>query len=290
MKTVKILGGLGNQMFQYALFVALCEKFPEEKINIDTSYFSTYHVHNGLELERVFNITLPKASFTDLLKVTYPVRWFKLSRAIRKFLPNRKTECTEAKDYTFNDSVFTPGSKYYDGYWQNYKYFESVIDIVRNKFKFTLPLNLKTKKLLNELQAIENTVSIHVRRGDYLKAVNYAGLCDIKYYENTISFLLKKITPTKFYIFSDDIDWCKAEIAPILGNYRYEFVDWNTGKDSPLDMLLMSNCHHNILANSSFSWWSAFLNTHKDKIVCAPEKWTNTKVNCKFQMPDWVLF
>lgn len=290
MKIIKILGGLGNQMFQYALFIALSERYPNERVVTDTSYFSTYHVHNGLELERVFNLKLPQASFWELLKLTYPVKWFKLSRAIRKFGPKRQTECIEAKDYTFNNDVFTSESRYYDGYWQNYKYFEQYIDVIRDKFKFALPINAKTQTLLRELNSKENIVSIHIRRGDYLKAPNYAGLCGIEYYERAISFIKSKINPSKFLIFSDDISWCKKNIPNLLGDIPYEFVDWNKGEDSPLDMLLMSNCNHNIIANSSFSWWSACLNSHANKIICAPKKWTNTKVNCKFQMPDWVLF
>lgn len=290
MKIVKILGGLGNQMFQYALFIALKEHFPNEKVLTDTSYFKTYHVHNGLELERVFGIILPQASFGELVRLTYPVKWFKLSRAIRKFLPKRKTECIEAKDYTFNSEVFTTESRYYDGYWQNFEYFKQYIPIIREQFKFKLPLNLKTKFLLDRLSQNKNTVSLHVRRGDYLKAVNYAGLCGIDYYSKAIEYMKGRIESAVFYIFSDDIPWCMENISPLLADSKYEFVDWNKGNDSPLDMLLMSNCHHNILANSSFSWWSACLNSHSDKIVCAPEKWTNTKVNCKFQMPDWILF
>lgn len=290
MKIVKILGGLGNQMFQYALFIALKEHFPNEKVLTDTSYFKTYHVHNGLELERVFGITLPQASFGELVRLTYPVKWFKLSRAIRKFLPKRKTECIEAKDYTFNPEVFTTASLYYDGYWQNFEYFKQYIPIIREQFKFDLPLNSKTRFLLDSLIHNRNTVSLHVRRGDYLKAVNYAGLCGIDYYSKAIEYMKGKIDSAVFYIFSDDIPWCIKNISPLLGDSKYEFVDWNKGNDSPLDMLLMSNCHHNILANSSFSWWSACLNSHSNKIVCAPEKWTNTKVNCKFQMPDWILF
>lgn len=290
MKIVKILGGLGNQMFQYALFVALQEQFPNEKILTDTSYFKTYHVHNGLELERVFGLSLPQATFRELICLTYPVKWFKLSRAIRKYLPKRNTECTEAKDYSFNKEVFAPRSLYYDGYWQNYEYFKSCMSVLKEKFTFNLPINAQSRQLLDRLNLDNNNISVHIRRGDYLKAPNYSGLCGIEYYTKTIKYIKDKIKSPVFYIFSDDINWCKENIAPILGTSSYQFVDWNKGSDSPLDMLLMSKCHHNIIANSSFSWWSACLNTHSDKIVCAPEKWTNTKVNCKFQMPDWILF
>jgi len=257
---------------------------------VDYSYFKTYNVHNGLELKRVFNLELPQASFFELLKVTRPVYSFKFSRAIRKMFPARKTECLEASDYTYNDSVFEHGNKYYDGYWQNYRYFIEYKDDILKAFTFSMPINNQSEALIDELKGKYNTVSLHVRRGDYLKAKNYAGLCNLEYYKKAITYIIENTQNPSFYIFSDDIEWCKENISPLLGSNDYKFVDFNRGKDSPLDMLLMSSCQHNIIANSSFSWWAAFLNKHEDKIVCAPEKWTNTKVNCKFQMPEWILF
>ena len=291
MKIVKILGGLGNQMFQYALYLALKESFPDEKILVDCSYFRTYHVHTGLELQRVFNLDLPQAQFIDLLKVTRPVYSFKFSRVIRKLLPPRETECIEAKDYTYNQKVFTAGDRYYDGYWQNFLYFERYGELIRKSFCFQMPLNEKSIAMLDELEKVQqDSVSIHVRRGDYLKAKNYLGLCGLEYYKNAIRYINAHARNPIYYLFSDDMDWCEENIAPLLGKNRLTYVDWNRGKDSPLDMLLMSNCKHNIIANSSFSWWAAYLNRNSKAIVCAPHKWTNTKVNCQFQLPDWILF
>lgn len=289
MKIVKILGGLGNQMFQYALFVALQHKFPNERLLVDCSYFKTYHVHTGLELNRVFGLELPQASFMQLLKVTWPVRSFILSRTIRKLMPPRRTECLEAKDYTFNKQVFDEGDRYYDGYWQNYNYFDDCRDELLALFQFKFQLNAQSSAIFPELAA-SNSVSLHVRRGDYLKAKNYVGLCGVDYYQSAIEYMNNQISNAHYYIFSDDIKWCRQEIAPMLSGHAITYVDWNKGSDSPLDMMLMSRCSHNIIANSSFSWWAAYLNKNPQKIVCAPEKWTNTKVNCRFQLPDWILF
>ena len=196
----------------------------------------------------------------------------------------------EASDYTYNKLVFSEGNKYYDGYWQNYKYFIEYKNEILEAFRFKMPINEQSKLLAEELKNKSNTISLHVRRGDYLKAKNYAGLCGLEYYKKAIAHILANTQSPSFYIFSDDIEWCKENISPLLGNNEYKYIDFNRGCDSPLDMMLMSLCHHNIIANSSFSWWGAFLNKHNDKIVCAPEKWTNTKVNCKFQMPEWILF
>lgn len=290
MKIVRINGGLGNQMFQYALFLALKQRFPDEEILVDTSLMKTYKVHNGLELDRVFGVPLPQASFRQLLRLTRPMFHTKLAKLVDKLLPKRKTEVIEAKDYTFNEEVFSNKSQYYRGYWQNFRYFIEARDSIVAHFKFVLPQNDKTNALLEELKSQRSSVSLHVRRGDYLKAAIYAGLCNIDYYKSAIAKIRDKVKSPSFYLFSDDIEWTVANIVPLLGNSPYKIVDWNRGKESALDMLLMSSCHHNIIANSSFSWWGAFLNPHSDSVVCAPVKWTNTKVNCTFQLPDWNLF
>lgn len=290
MKIIKIIGGLGNQMFQYALFLALKEKYPEEIIKLDCSYFKTYHVHTGLELHRVFGVELPQASFIELLRVTWPVYSFKLSRMIRKVFPPRSTECLEAKDYTYNEQVFSEGDKYYDGYWQNFLYFDSYRDVIKSAFDFQIPLNVKSASLYQSLQESNSSISIHVRRGDYLKANIYIGLCGLKYYEAAIGYMKKHVTNPVFYVFSDDMDWCRRYLSPLTGEDSICYVDWNKDKDAPLDLLLMSKCKYNIIANSSFSWWAAYLNDNIDKIVCAPQKWINMKMNCRVQMSDWILF
>ena len=291
MKIVNIIGGLGNQMFQYALLVALQNKF-QETVYADTTMFETYKVHNGLEIERIFGVPLLHAPKAELRHLTRFTKHFKLRRAYRKFLPPKKTECLEAKDYTFNDSVLTDNSdRYYDGYWQNWRYFSEYSDIIRSLYQFRPQLGGKNLHLIETLRQPTQTVSIHVRRGDYLKAKIYAGLCGLDYYTQAISYIRERLNgDLHFLIFSDDQPWCKEHIAPLLGSDRQTYVDWNRGQESYIDMQLMSECHHNIIANSSFSWWAAWLNTHEGRIVVAPRKWTNTKVNCQFQMPTWVLF
>ena len=291
MKIVNIIGGLGNQMFQYALVVALHNKF-QERVYVDTTMFDTYKVHNGLELTRIFDVTLFPASKSDLRRLTRFTKHFKLRRAYRKFLPPKKTECLEAKDYTYNESVLTDDSdRYYDGYWQNWQYFERYADQIRAIYRFKLPLSGQNQILLAKLQNSTNSVSIHIRRGDYLKAKNYAGLCGLEYYVNAITYIRTRLNgKIHFLVFSDDMDWCQQYISPLLKNDQQTYVDWNRGANSYIDMQLMSECCHNIIANSSFSWWAAWLNAHDDKIVVAPQKWTNTKINCRFQMPEWILF
>ena len=291
MKIVRIIGGLGNQMFQYALYMALKHRFPQEKVLVDTSCFRGYGVHNGLELETVFGLSLPRAGFRDLIKVTRPAYCYQLSAAMRKFLPSRNTECFELPDYTYNDKVFSSGDRYYWGYWQNHEYFKDVDDLLKSHFIFRKNVNEPTRSMLGLIDENKRRcVALHVRRGDYLKAPYYAGLCGIDYYRSAISFISEHVEDPLYIVFYDDMEWCRKEILPLVKGREVRCADFNKGLDSPLDMLLMSRCGHNIIANSSFSWWSAFLNQNTEKIVCAPRKWTNTKINCRFQLPEWNLF
>jgi len=289
MKIVNIIGGLGNQMFQYALVVALEQKF-EEPVYVDTSLFDTYHVHNGLEIERIFGIRLKRAPESELRRLTHYTDNFKLRRLYRKLLPPKKSECLEAKDYTFNNSVLTLDTdRYYDGYWQNHQYFSTVAEELKHTFKFILPVDARNATLLHSIRSSSCAISLHVRRGDYLKSSKYTGLCGLDYYARAIDEIKRKFNDATFFIFSDDIQWCRNNLQPQLGSSEQVYVDWNSGTESYMDMRLMSECHHNIIANSSFSWWAAWLNPHSDRIVIAPEKWTNTKIKFKIQMPDWIL-
>jgi hypothetical protein len=164
-----------------------------------------------------------------------------------------------------------------DGYWQTEKYFKEYGDIIRNDF--TLPELESTDDNLPILQKIrkEESVSVHVRRGDYVKyGTNnmFFGICDVEYYKNAIQYLIEKKSNLKFYFFSEDPVWIKENL--LNNNIDGTVITGNYGKDSWKDMLLMSHCRHNILANSSFSWWSAWLNNSFDKIIITPKKWFKT--------------
>lgn len=289
MKIVRIIGGLGNQMFQYALFLALKHRFPKEDVLVDCTLMNSYNKHNGLELERVFGVELPQASFQQLLKVTWPCYNYNLSRLIKRFLPKRKSELLDIANDKLIDEIFVPEDKYYNGYWLDYRYTQEYSSLINEKFTFILKQNVKTSNLVHVLLNDNNSVSVHVRRGDYLQSPTYSGLCDIKYYSDAIKHIKSIIQNPSFYIFSDDINWCQDNLSELVGSNAV-YVNWNTGKDSPLDMMLMSMCRHNILANSTFSIWAANLNKNTDKIICAPAKWTNNESCCKIQHPNWLLF
>ena len=291
MKIVKIIGGLGNQMFQYAFYLAIKNKFPNEAVFVDCSYFDIYNLHNGFELESVFNITLPKASAIQLKKVTLHINNYLFYRISRRLLSSRKTECIESRNQAFDETVLIQsGDRYYDGYWQNYLYFKDIYDSVSTAFLFKNQLDKKNLTLLNKINNGVNSVSIHVRRGDYLKHRLYKDLCGLEYYKKAIDYIINSIDSPVFFIFSNDIKWAKDNLQPFFNSNSAIFVTGNEGVDSYKDMQLMSLCKHNIIANSSFSWWSAYLNINPDKIVIAPKIWINKDLEFTIQMPEWILF
>ncbi len=288
MKIVNIIGGIGNQMFQYAFALALKQKYPDEEVKLDTSHFNGYSLHNGFEIERNFGLQLPIADGKELRKLTYYSPNYKVSRIIRKLLGYRKTEYKEPRLFTFwKEALDRVGNCYYEGSWQNEKYFKECSDEIRKAFTFKQQLGDKNEELLNAINATES-VSIHVRRGDYLSDPTYQGICDLPYYKNAIQYIKEHIKAPHFYIFSNDAKWCEEFIAPLCEDYT--IIDWNGGIKSWADMQLMSLCNHNIVAHSSFSWWAAWLNNHDNKIVVSPKGWFNrADVTDSPQLEDWIL-
>ena len=285
MKIVNIIGGLGNQMFQYALVIALRERFQEE-IYVDTSAFTSYTLHNGLELERVFGIKLKHALLPDIKKLTFHSRHYKLKRLMQIIFPRKRTTCYEFPLAKFDkNKLYEACDMYYEGYWQHYSYFDEYKEIIRNEYKFQGSLS-ETAELIKNCIINNNSVSMHIRRGDYLKEKDYIGICDVEYYRSAIEYINRHSPNAHYFIFSNDMEWCKEFITPLLS--RYTCVDCHTKDDSYKDMWLMSLCKKMILANSSFSWWGAYLNTSADVII-APKVWTNNPNTYPRQLPNWIL-
>jgi hypothetical protein len=160
---------------------------------------------------------------------------------------------------------------YLSGYWQSEKYFRNIKEhLVEELSLFNLP-SVENEKYLIEIFNT-NSVSIHIRRGDYINdtsAINTHGFCGLDYYVNSISFIESKLSNPTYFVFSDDIDWARHNIKTKKNIF---FIDTNFDKPEE-DLRLMLNCKHNIIANSSFSWWAAWLNQNKEKIVITPKKW-----------------
>lgn len=290
MRIVQIIGGLGNQMWQYAMLVALRNHFPDEEIFYNASFFNGYKLHNGFELERVFNITAKQASMKNIRKVYHHFISHNLFlRIYTHYFPALKTEVREIESEPFRKEIFEQiGDFYYNGYWADHRYFDDFRDDLLAEFSLKKPIDNKNGKFLKEFENAY-VCSLHIRRGDFLKYSEYCGICDLDYYQRAINIIKNKTEkPIRFLVFSNDLDWCRENLLNSFGNNEVVYVDWNKGNESYKDMILMSRCNANIIANSSFSWWAAYLNKVPDRIIISPTKFKNKDVGFKIPLDDWI--
>ncbi|WP_418361116.1 alpha-1,2-fucosyltransferase [Sphingobacterium detergens] len=268
MKIVKFLGGLGNQLFQYAFFLALEQKF--KNVKADLVDFEDYKLHNGFELETIFNIKLPEiSSFERNIYTRYNGSW--LWRKLRRVYNTKNAYLEESPQFTYSAKIFEDNkSHYYWGYWQHINYINQVAPMLRQHLKFP-PLEDAENLHLQHLIKQQNAVSVHVRRGDYLQEPLFKDICTEEYYQRSIQYMLETQESPLFIVFSNDISWCKAQ----FNDLNAIFVEHNTESNSFKDMQLMSQCKHHIIANSSFSWWGAWLNENPEKIIISPKRWIN---------------
>lgn len=290
MRIVQIIGGLGNQMWQYAMLVSLRKHFPDEEVYYNASFFNGYPLHNGFELDRIFKITAKQASNKDIRKVYhfFHNHYFFL-RLYRHCFPKLKTEIKEIESEPYQEVLLKQkGNFYYDGYWADHRYYDDCRAELMREFALKEVLDEKNDKFLEEINS-KCTCSLHVRRGDYLNDPDYCGICDVDYYKRAVDLILSKNEKlVTFLVFSNDLKWCKENLAKDFGDNEVVYVDWNKGKDSFKDMYLMSRCNANIIANSSFSWWAAYLNDTANKIVISPEKYKNVEMGFKVALDDWI--
>ena len=267
MDLVTLSGGLGNQMFQFAFYLALKKR--NKKVFLYKNKLAAGE-HNGYELQNLFHI---EDNCVNGLWLTHLLAVPLLGKILKHILFPCKIRERILYDYEAYAPFFMKSNVHWVGYWQSERYFQIVLDEVRQIFAFDESLLNKPSK--NVLQQIRNqvAVSVHIRRGDYFLPCNintYGGICTIEYYEEAFRYIKAKHPEAVFYVFSDDLEWVRENIP---SSAFLTFIDWNRDKDSWQDMFLMSQCHHNILANSSFSWWGAWLNNHEDKIVIVPQQW-----------------
>ena len=267
---VKIKGGLGNQMFQYAFIKALsllnsCDglidlSFYEKEINELDKKISkhTFQLDN-------FNISLNKINKRPFL-ILIP-----FLNTIYEFKP--------ATVFDINLIKKRRSNKYYIGYFQNESYFKEFRSEILKEFTLKTKLNEHNTEMLQQIKQT-NSVSVHVRRGDYLNLENIFSSCSLDYYQKSIEYIVSKIKNPHFYLFSNDIEWVTKNLRI---DYPFTIVDINDADTGYYDLELMKNCKHNIIANSSFSWWGAWLNENPNKIVVTPKEWY---VNKKYGTSD----
>ncbi len=263
---IRLRSGLGNQMFQYAFFKQMQQWHGEEKVKLDSTTFH-WRDHGGLEIDSVFGIDLKKDSIPASVALKYADVGHKFHhRILRRIRGTRHHSYAFWKNLKFEDYKELDNI-YIEGYWNNEKYFEGVKDQIRELYKFNSDLNDSDKSNLQKISSSQS-VSVHVRRGDYRKYPETFPMCTQDYYKKAINILSKEFIRLKCFVFSDDIPWCKEELSFLP---QVEFIENQNKKQAYKDMMLMSRCKHNIIANSTFSWWAAWLNNNPEKIVIYPK-------------------
>lgn len=262
---VNLTGGLGNQMFQYAFGRTIAVRHNTIlKLHFTNALFNT---KRSYELD-VFNINATIATQEDLRKfgvvqnqVMNRVLYLLDERYGIQFNPHI---ITQRYPYGFDSKYFAiKDNSYIQGYWANERYFNEIKNIIRKEFTPKTKLDVRNQKILKHIQNTQS-VSVHVRRGDYItnkKNAEVFGFLGLDYYITAINKIKKAVSHPIFFVFSDDIFWCKENLSPLAEDIYY--IDHNKGKEAYKDMVLMSTCKHNIIANSTFSWWGRWLNLHK---------------------------
>lgn len=267
MKIISFSSGLGNQIFQYYFYLYLKSKYPNDTIwgYYDNQWLKS---HDGLIIDKVFNINLPKSNkfiwiYGTILRIIY--KYFKIAVCKDNYQDIERTM--------------------YIGFWQDLKYLSN------NNLSFKIDKESLTENNLRIIKLIEstNSIAIHIRRGDYQLPQYrniFGNVCTIDYYQNALNIINNQISQPTYFVFSDDISWVKENIPCLQEAY---FIDFNTGKQSFMDMYLMSLCKHNIIANSTFSFFGAYFNKNLDKTVIYPSKWIRMNGRKPNIFPDsWI--
>jgi len=284
---MRFMGGLGNQMFQYAAAYA-CAARLGVSLGADVGAYTKSDIHQGFELKRIFNLPLRVVDGSEASGFTSVSQYEKVKFAFThglfsKFKPRRLV--VEPYFNYWPGIVDVDDGSYMQGYWQSEKYFEDVECSLRKLFTFKLDPGHENSNISGDILK-ENSVSLHVRRGDYWSDPESmpTHAVDLKnYYQAAISHVCKHVSEPFFYVFSDDCDWAARNVDLPKSS---KLIDHNTGKDSCFDMWLMSLCKHHIISNSTFGWWGAWLNDSVDKIVVCPRQWFTVEAMKKLDARD----
>lgn len=276
MVVVKLQGGLGNQMFQYAFGLSISHKL-SCPLYFDLSFFKNSH-HGLTPREYALDAFTCKVNIAEDKLIDSFFNPDLYQRINNKLGISKKTIYHE-HGLKFNNRVLAiKPPAYLEGFWQSAQYFNDIKDTITTAFTFKYSLNPQSQKIAEQLAQQADSVSVHIRRGDYVsvKTTNELhGLCSVKYYQNAMALAKKQVLNPKFYFFSDDPEWVEQHLLQDMGDST--LIRHNTLADSWQDMALMSKCKHHIIANSSFSWWGAWLGHATGKIVIAPANWFSSQ-------------
>lgn len=285
---VRLEGGLGNSMFQYALGRSISIKNRTDlKFDIESYktnpladcsfWLESFTIDISTHLATSAEITRFKKFETRLGK-----KW-----VLRNWLYADKTKYVKEKYYHFDPQILKlqGGDLYLHGWWQSEKYFSDIRHILLRDFTLRSPLSDQNEQVAEKIRST-NSIGIHIRRQDYVanpKTRNFHGELSKEYYDEALAFVTAKVENPMLFVFSDDIPWAREHMR-----FPHDtiYVGWNTGGTGAEDLFLLSLCKHAITGNSSFSWWGAWLNQNPKKIVVAPEKWiASSKQNTKDVVP-----
>lgn len=290
MVIVRAMGGLGNQLQQYALYRKL--EHMGKDVRLDTSWFFCEQqegmvTKRDLELSYFDQLPYRKATKEEIRAVLGRL-WEEPENPGAKI--RRKLRLSSAPFFVesgmYHEEIFAMEHKYLVGYWACDRYYADMLDILRQEISFPQSTDADLQKKNERTLALMKktlSVSVHIRRGDYLEENNaalFGGICTEAYYDRAMAYMRERLPGVRFFLFSDDIPYVREHYR----GEEYQVIDWNQGKNSFYDMMLMSGCRHNICANSTFSIWGARLNPDPDKIMIRPAIHKNTQVCIPEQM------
>ena len=275
LKIARIQGGLGNQMFIYAFAQnyrsILYDKTMYDDVNCSRAFdLGKYNIDRNFASEEQINRCKHDIRFKNKL---FSKRFRKLLH-LNKYILDFSNIKTEKVCNLYQENLLNiRGNAYFDWFFQTYKYFDKYREKLLHDFALLEPLNEENLTMLHKIQEA-NSVAVHIRRGDYTTPKCQLELLDLDYYNKAFEIIKNKVSEPHFFIFSNDVDWVSENIKT---GASQTIVDINDESHGYFDLELMRNCKHDIIANSSFSWWGAWLNDNPYKIVIAPQKWFKPK-------------
>jgi hypothetical protein len=284
---VRLQGGLGNQLFQYAAGRALAQRH-NSRLILDTSFLhqtSNKYTKRELELTR-FMINARISNHGEFRKNSL---WHRLPIISNWLSP---WHLYVEKSFSFNSAFNNlPDNTYLAGYWQSFRYFSAIAEVIATDLQPIEDLSQLSKEIDHRIRSCES-ISVHVRRGDYVSlrsASNMHGALKNAYYSKANENIFNTLLKPHFFVFSDDSNWCKLNLR--FPSESVTYITHNSGFSAWQDLILMSRCRHNIIANSSFSWWAAWLADQlhgtKDRLVIAPQQWfRHITINIKDRFPN----
>jgi len=291
---VQIQGGLGNQLFEYAASRALSNRLGarlildctprtanSRKFALDRFSIQAVVIHDGPAKIRSRYFRREGSDFgrwvTNTFHDVFPCT-VQIDAHRYKVIYERQLFSYDPRFATF------AGSIYLTGWWQSYRYFENVANVLRSELRMQGGSQLANGEWLDRIRKT-NSVCLHVRRGDYLDSRDYFGLCTLSYYTRAVQIISELIESPCFFVFSDDLAWCREQ----LSMEAMQFVDVNGPDDAAAELQLMATCRHHILANSSLSWWAAWLGDRPEQIVIAPDPWFAGELSTRDLLPKrWI--